>query len=255
MTVLRLLARLFRFALMTLWQLAALHTRLSVSPLSQHRRHRNQALKQWADGTLRIFGFQVQVIGDLASDQGPRLVLANHRSPFDIPAVLSVIQARTMGQAAVRKWPLLGGAAKAADTIFVDRQDKESGKQAIAGARRALMEHDAVLLFPEGTTFEGDTLRAFKLGGISAAQGSDAVIVPIGLCYEEGFGYADESLIRYLMRVSQKPHSQLTLAVGPSIRPQQTVEQSATLAHDAISLLIQQARAFQHHHPSTNKPK
>ncbi|QQR90701.1 MAG: 1-acyl-sn-glycerol-3-phosphate acyltransferase [Myxococcales bacterium] len=243
----RILYRVLSFALMTLWQLSCLRFRLFFAPLSKARSHRNRALKAWAESTLRIFAFSLEIIGEQPPQDGPRLVLANHRSPFDIPAVLFAIQTRTMGQAAVSKWPLIGSAARAGDTIFVDRQDKESGKQAIAGARQALLEEDAVLIFPEGTTFEGDELRPFKLGGISAGQDSNALIIPVGICYEEGFGYDKESLGSYLKRVAGQRRCKLTVAIGAAITPQATVEQTAQATHEAITTLIHQARTSLEH--------
>ncbi|MDD9942404.1 MAG: lysophospholipid acyltransferase family protein [Myxococcales bacterium] len=205
----------------------------------------------WAQGLLRTFGVRVTLRGQRPREPtGARLVIANHRSPLDILISLELTGGTVLSRADLAGWPVLGKAAQAADTIFVDRADPRSGLAAIRAMRARLKRKGTVILFPEGGTFEGDEVRAFSAGAFAAARGLDVEVVPIGFAYEPGCEFVHEGFREYLMRMSGRPNVRVAAAIG---RPQRLVtkrSQAAVALQGEVQALVDQARqALNQHGP------
>jgi 1-acyl-sn-glycerol-3-phosphate acyltransferase len=201
----------------------------------------------WADALLRLFGVSVTVRGPLhpsAPGRG-RLVVANHRSTADVLVLLRTFGGRMVSRADLAGWPLVGAAARAAGTLFVDRADATSGATAVRTIRSRLAAGDTIIVFPEGTTLPDDVVRPFHAGAFVAAARSAAEIVPVGLAYQTGSGaaFVGETFPAHLARMAAADPSRMALCVGPGI-PADTTK-AATLrdaAHAAVQGLVDEAR-------------
>ena len=113
-------------------------------------------------------------------------------------------------------WPILGAAASAVGTIFVDRADAMSGATTIRAMRSALRDGDTVCLFPEGTTFEGDVVRPFHAGAFIAALRTGAEIVPVGFAYERdsGAAFVGETFLEHLERMAGAAPTRVVAKIG-----------------------------------------
>lgn len=183
----------------------------------------------WAAGLLKTFGVSLRVASDVPprADRA-RLVVANHRSPVDILIALRLVGGTVVSRADLADWPLLGTAAKAADTIFVTRKDARSGLSAIRQMRQRLQANGTVILFPEGATFLGDSVRPFQAGALAAARGLDTEVVTMGIAYEAGCEFVGESFLDYMVRMAGRPRVPAAVAFGAprtlGSRRQQEVE-------------------------------
>lgn len=122
----------------------------------------------WHRVACRMIGLRVTVHGTPEKSR-PLLIAANHSSWKDILALGSVIDVAYVAKAEVRGWPLFGTLARLQATIFVDRGDKRrTGDQAGEIARR-LAGGEIVVLFPEGTTSDGNRLLEIKTSLFGAA--------------------------------------------------------------------------------------
>ncbi|HEY2734684.1 MAG TPA: 1-acyl-sn-glycerol-3-phosphate acyltransferase, partial [Polyangiales bacterium] len=93
-------------------------------------------MRGWAEALLRVFGVEASVQGILPpSAAGARLVVSNHRSPLDILLLLRSFGGVVLSRADLQHWPVLGVAARRAETIFVDRADAISGVLAVRALR------------------------------------------------------------------------------------------------------------------------
>jgi 1-acyl-sn-glycerol-3-phosphate acyltransferase len=172
-------------------------------------------MRRWSRRLLRIFGVELQATGAIPPRGArARLVVASHRSPVDIPILLAHFGGHTLSRADLEGWPLLGAAARDAGTIFVDRTQKASGASAIRTIRRLLAEGATVIVFPEGTTFAGDEVHPFHAGAFAAARGLDVEIVPVGLAYDPGCEFVDETFPAHLARVAARPRTRVGMAIG-----------------------------------------
>lgn len=194
----------------------------------------------WSRRVFPMFGIELAVEGTPPDEGGPFLVVANHRSPFDILVCVDLVGGVVLSHHGVASLPVFGMAAKATDTIFVDRTDTRSGARAIREMRARLREGRNVIVFPEGTTYRGDEVRAFKRGAFAAAKGLDVKVLPIGLAYEAGCEYVGESFGRHLVRISARKRTPIWVTIGaPMPLPKNEREEEGVRA--ALQALVDRA--------------
>lgn len=199
---------------------------------------------RWTRGLLSMAGVRLSVVGQLPDPgEASFLVVSNHRSTLDIPVLLHLVQAVILSRGDVADWPILGRAAKAAGTLFVDRDDTGSRTGALRGIRRALREGQNALVFPEGTTFEGDEVRPFHRGAFSAAKSQNALILPIGLAYPPGHAYVEERFMDHLKNIAFRGGFRLGVSLGEPLPLHKDSAQSADLARQAVQAEVNRARA------------
>lgn len=138
----------------------------------------------------RILGFRVRRIGQ-ASPLRPLLFAANHVSYTDIPVLGSLLPASFIAKAEIATWPLFGWLAKLQKSVFVDRQVGSIAAQRDAILAR-LARGDALILFPEGTSSDGNRVLPFKSalfgvaqGKLSGGEGAGAAVMvqPVSVAY------------------------------------------------------------------------
>ncbi|HEX4617349.1 MAG TPA: lysophospholipid acyltransferase family protein [Stellaceae bacterium] len=175
--------RLARLALYFAWTAGLMPVQLAGLGL---RRHWTSTLPvfyhRWC---CRILGFRIRVIGTPTSER-PVLYAANHISYTDVTVLGSVIPGSFIAKSEVARWPFFGWLAKLQRSVFVDRRARSTVAQRDAIGKR-LADGDALILFPEGTSGDGNRVRPFKSALFAAAQqreGIPPVIVqPVSLAY------------------------------------------------------------------------
>jgi len=202
----------------------------------------------WTGTLLRLFSIDVDLAWATPESQSPggRLVVANHRSAIDVAVLLRIFGGHMVSRADLSTWPLLGASARSVGTVFVDRTSTASGAGAIREMRRLLAEGQRVVLFPEGTTFEGDVVRPFQAGAFIAALRTGAAIVPVGIAYPTGSGaaFVNESFTKHLGRMSGADGSRVVVRVGAPI-PVRDGARAADLASQSraeVQRLVDEAR-------------
>jgi lyso-ornithine lipid O-acyltransferase len=203
-------------------------------------------MKRWCQGLLDIFGVSPLIL-HAESAQPPaagmaRLVVANHRSPLDIPLLLRQFGGVVLSRDDLANWPVLGPAARSAETIFVNRKDTMSGVAAARAIRNRLEHGRTVIVFPEGTTHAGDEVHTFYEGAFAAARGLRVEIVPVGIAYQAGTEFVEPTFGQHLARVAGRARTNVACALG-NPRPMQGSrrELSAGLRAE-IQGLVQTAR-------------
>lgn len=249
MTRARQLGRALGFAALTGSFGVAVVLHLAATRGSRERaRVRDRWTHAWARASLWLFGVEMCVHGEANVHRGRgRMVTANHRSVIDIVVVLSQFGGVVLSRADVASWPLLGQAARAVGTVFVDRESKSSGTAAIAQMLDRLAQDDTLCVFPEGTTFTDDRVRPFKPGAFVAARRAHAPVIPVGLVYplDSGAAYGDETFLAHLARLAATPRARVTVEIGAPIqrRAGESIEQLAARCRDAVQELVQRGRA------------
>jgi 1-acyl-sn-glycerol-3-phosphate acyltransferase len=196
----------------------------------------------WSRGVFPLFGVELTVVGGSPPEGGPFLVVANHRSPLDILVCVHLVGGVVLSHHGVAKIPVIGEAARATDTIFVDRADQRSGARAIREMRSRLREGLNVIAFPEGTTFAGDEVRPFKRGAFTAAKGLDARVLPIGIAYEPGCEYVDETFGHHLARMSARPRTSIWACIGDPVPTPKNADEEEAIRR-SIQALVDRAAA------------
>jgi 1-acyl-sn-glycerol-3-phosphate acyltransferase len=200
----------------------------------------------WAGTLLRVFGVGVLSRGPAPIHGRGHLVVANHRSAADILVLLRAFGGHMVSRADLARWPLVGPAARAVGTVFVDRTDAVSGATAVRAIRSRLAQGSTVIVFPEGTTFLGDDVRPFQAGTFVAALHSGADIIPAGLAYATGSGAAffKESFPAHLQRMAAADPSSVALCMGSPIAIGESVRAARLRdeAHAEVQRLVLEAR-------------
>lgn len=175
-----------RLAGFALWTGAAL---LAVLPLVLRAKGLPQGYARlWHRGCLRILGIRVAVRGGPIG-HGAGLLVANHVSYLDILVLGSLVRGSFISKADVRDWPVFGFLAKQQRTVFIERKRNHARRQ-----RRELEDRlrapDRLILFPEGTTSDGQRTLAFKtslfdLATIEAEDGRPVPVQPVSIAYTQ----------------------------------------------------------------------
>jgi 1-acyl-sn-glycerol-3-phosphate acyltransferase len=148
-------------------------------------------------------------------DARPVLFAANHTGYLDISVLGSLIPGSFISKSEVARWPLFGWLAKLQRCVFVDRQARSTAQQRDAIAER-LAAKDALILFPEGTSGDGNFVLPFKSALFSSVFNRDTPIAvqPVSVAYTRLDGlpigrplrpffawYGDMTLPRHLWHV------------------------------------------------------
>jgi 1-acyl-sn-glycerol-3-phosphate acyltransferase len=123
----------------------------------------------------KLFGIRITMIGKPIQDRGV-LMVGNHSSYLDILIISSIARVSFVGRSDVADWPLFGTMAKLQETIFVIRSKRSRAGESRDIIRERLREGDALVLFPEGTSTDGNRVIAFKsslMGAAEARMGAD----------------------------------------------------------------------------------
>lgn len=140
--------------------------------------------RRWARGLLRFWGVQLEVFGREHMHSGVSyVVMSNHLSWADIVALFIALPT-TPGFLAKRELmriPFLAQALRSGGHVLIDRAKHGDAMAALARAAEQVRSGKAVLIFPEGTRGDSDTIGAFKKGGFHLAREAKVPILPVGL--------------------------------------------------------------------------
>ena len=129
--------------------------------------------------------YPIKIIeGEMTGKKGC-LFICNHRSVLDVPlcyCILNKTKARILTKREF-EFSVLGNLMRKLGIIFLNREDKKSGRITQNLMIQTLLHGGNVLLFPEGTRNRTkEALLPFKMGVFYMAQVTGASIVPIVVC-------------------------------------------------------------------------
>jgi 1-acyl-sn-glycerol-3-phosphate acyltransferase len=192
-------------------------------------------------GVLRSLGIGCRVTGTPPSHG---LVVSNHLSYLDIAIYSAVMPCVFVSKAEVEKWPYFGWAARAGNTVFLDRSSRASAAAAVAEISNRLKLPIPVLLFPEGTSTDGSQVLRFHSTLFQAAidtaapvtaaavrYGTEAEVAERELCW-----FGDEGFLSHLWKALGAPACVAEVSFAEP-RTYADRRRAATLAHDAVAAL------------------
>ncbi|MEX0808451.1 MAG: lysophospholipid acyltransferase family protein [Dongiaceae bacterium] len=168
--VLRLTPAALLAALLIPVQMAAVALRLPIGDQIPRFFHRN---------VLRLLGIKVRRRGRMSRHK-PTLFVANHSSYLDISVLGSLIPGSFVAKSEIAEWPFFGLLARLQRTVFVDRQRRTTADQRDQLSGR-IARGDNLVLFPEGTSSDGNRILPFRsalLGAAEAPRGTSAEGMP-----------------------------------------------------------------------------
>ena len=200
---------------------------------------------------LGLLGIRISLgrRGRLPKKTERTLIVANHVSYIDVLVIASLVPAVFITSMELGGTLFLGMLARLGGSLFVERRKVAGLKKEIAEISRVLREGHPVVLFPEGTTSNGERVHPFRNALFDAAITADADILPLCLRYtrlngealtpkssDRIFYYGGAKFSRHFPRLLSIASAEVEVLPLPIIRvnKRDSRKRLAALAHDAI---------------------
>lgn len=160
--VVRATFRLLAFLLATLCFQTAWLVGKSLLPVDSRARRmvRKLIFTGWSRSLAAIVGMRVHIKGK--PPQPPFFLVANHLSYIDIILLAGQLECTFIAKNEIAEWPGMGWLASGIGTIFIDRKNFQDIPRVISLIDETLAKGLGVILFPEGTSTMGETIKPFS---------------------------------------------------------------------------------------------
>jgi 1-acyl-sn-glycerol-3-phosphate acyltransferase len=175
----------------------------------------------------RLLGIRVHAIGSLDANH-PVLLVSNHLSWLDIPALSAVAPVSFVAKAEVGTWPFISLLAKLQRSVFIDRTRRALVKDKAGEIADRLSQGDNIVLFAEGTSSDGNRILPFRSSLFSAAplaaraandNGPHAVVQTVTITYTHLHGLPilrhERPLVAWYGEMDVLSHAWNVLKSGP----------------------------------------
>lgn len=129
--------------------------------------------RYWHRAACRLIGIRLHVFGR-PDPRRPLMLASNHVSWKDILVLGATADVAYIAKAEVAGWPIFGTLAKLQKSIFVAREQKRRTGDQVDEIAARMTAGEIVVLFPEGTTSDGNRILDTK----SSLFGAAAAAVP-----------------------------------------------------------------------------
>lgn len=181
----------------------------------------------------RVLGIHLNIEGAVVSD-APVLLVSNHTSWLDIPVLSAVAPVSFVAKKEVGNWPFVSSLARLQRTVFVDRARRQAAGDTASEIMDRLKLGDAIVLFAEGTSSDGNRVLPFKTSLFAAVKPSRAsqdraadqaggeiepVVQTVAVVYTHlhgvPLGRADRPRVGWYGDMEMQSHAWELLASGP----------------------------------------
>ncbi len=159
------------------------------------RRHDSLARALWqqkqAKRFLNALKMKVRSTGNFPK-QG--LLVCNHLSYLDVIAIASLGPVVFVAKSNLAGWPLIGNLLRKAGTILAYRDHPIKSIQTALEIKAALSHGLTVVLFPEGTSTNGESVLPFRSPFFQPAHETDSSVTPVAIKYTSRNGDPGEDI-------------------------------------------------------------
>lgn len=239
---LRIAGRFFWFAGVVVVALSDYLVRCAFRGKQSKRAARARWLQRHSRCALRILKLQPRADGPVPA-RG--VLVSNHLGYLDVLVLSAFTPAIFVSRHDVKSWPVLGLLATLAGTLYVDRERRAQVGRLNAQIQAALGDGALVVLFPEGTSSNGQTVLPFKSSLLEpAAQPAHPLTVSaIGYTLEDGDAgaevcyWGDHTFFPHVLNLLSKRAVQATVRFAPFPRTGQDRKQLALQLREEILML------------------
>lgn len=164
------------------------------------------------------FGIRINRLGH--APRAGALVISNHVSWIDIAVLARLLDCGFIAKAEVAAWPVIGALARRQGCLFIARE-RRGAVRPMLGRMRGYGPKRNLVLFPEGTSGEGDRVLPFRTSLFAAAGERFAEIQPVTLHYRQHDGsdlpYGRRREVAWVGEDALLPHAMALAARGGAI--------------------------------------
>jgi 1-acyl-sn-glycerol-3-phosphate acyltransferase len=177
-------------ALLSLWALffglvALAHLWISVLRLPNRWKMISRLARSFTLLLRAILNIKVTVVGDEGQlERGGYVIISNHVSYVDGIILGSLFPVVFVSKKEVKSWPVIGQWTTLCGTVFIDRQHKDKISLLVDEIKEKLRQEANILLFPEGTSTNGERMLPFQTAPLAAPLRNRSIIVPVTLTYK-----------------------------------------------------------------------
>jgi len=174
------------------------------------------------------------------------LMVSNHLGYLDVIAIASLGHAVFVSKSDVINWPLIGILLKHTGTILTYRNQPLKAAETTKNIDEVLKHHLPVVLFPEGTSTDGNELLPFRAPLFQPAHSAETDIVPVGIRYTTKTGspakdvcyWGDDTFFPHLTKLATLREITAHIHIGESEQPRGNRKESAAHFHKRVKELI-----------------
>jgi 1-acyl-sn-glycerol-3-phosphate acyltransferase len=203
-------------AVVSLWGfffalVALAHLWITILRLPNRWRMISRLTRNFTSLLRTLLNIKVTVAGDEeAVKRGGYVIISNHVSYVDGIVLGSIFPIVFVSKNEVKSWPIVGHWNRLCGTIFINRQRKEKVPSVVEEMTQRLKQEANILLFPEGTSTNGERMLPFQTVPLAAPLRSRSVIVPVTLAYtsieEKPVTVANRDLVYWYGDMEFLPH-------------------------------------------------
>ncbi len=192
----------------------------------------------WLRAVCRVLGVRLSIQGSPISGCG--LWVSNHVSWLDVVVLGALQPTAFLAKSEVASWPLVGFLGRQSGNLFINRGN--SGGEILDTMTRRLQYGDRLVLFPEGTTTRGDTVRHFHGRLLQPAISAGVPVQTVAIAYQgaavECVPFVDDDdFLSNLLGLLHLPSICVTLHFGEPLLVTNGVQRN-TLARHARSQVL-----------------
>ena len=196
-------------------------------------------VSRWCQKALRIMDFEIECVGldNLELDTKNYLFVSNHMSYLDVLIFSSKIPSVFVTSVDMGEVFFLGTLAEMGGSIFVERRSRQRVERDLSKMSETLKHGFNIVIFPEGTSTNGQKMLPFKKSLLMSAVESQRDIVPVAIKYMSIDGvpfskanadtvcwYGDMTFADHLMGLWKHKSIKVQVQFLPAISTKQAVE-------------------------------
>lgn len=158
---------------------------LAFLPKAINRYYYFSLFRIWSRFFVRALGVELRLHQKNAHSLPDNYILiANHPSAFEDIGIPALFPVHSLAKIEVASWWVVGRISKAAGTLYVHRESKESRKAALQAMVDEVRKGRSIALYPEGGCTGRRIYERFLNGAFEVSMQTGVPIVPVFLQYE-----------------------------------------------------------------------
>jgi 1-acyl-sn-glycerol-3-phosphate acyltransferase len=219
---------------------------------SARRRYYVNQTSRYCRAGLKVLGVETSLSGFDAARfaRSNYLFVGNHMSYLDILIMSAALPSVFVTSVDMGEAPVLGDLAELGGSIFVERRNRSQVERDLSSMTNALREGFNVVIYPEGTSTDGQRILPFKKSLLMAAVQAGRDIQPFCLRYLEidgqPFGPANHDKVCWYDSAGFAPHlmglvgtkcvkAEICFLEPVAVTPESTRGELAEICYERIS--------------------